>query len=121
MRGKRTSIAKTKINLVLVSARYEPGTQNLIFARGYERRGQVWMDIKLYDRASLVEALKQGQILATGRSSDPVGDFEILFPVYLSPDERLLAGENGMHAGENGMHAGENGMQNGDNLGLPIL
>ena len=107
MRGKRASIAKTNVDIVLVSARYEPGRRKLLFARGYARRGQVWMDIKLYDRASLIEALKQGQNMVVGRSSDLVGDFEILSPVHLSRAEHLRTGKKSEHSG--------------DDLGLPIL
>ena len=107
MRGKRISIAKTDVDLVLVSARYKPGTRTLLFAQGYARRGQVWMDIKLYDRASLVEALKDGQKMVVGRNADEVGDFEILFAVHVSSEDQLLAGEIGE--------------RDGDDLGLPIL
>ncbi len=107
MRGKRTSISKTQIDLVLVSARYETETRRLIFARGFARRGQVWTDIKLFDRASLVEGLNKGQNIVTGRSSALAGDFEILSTVHLGSEEHLLAGGMGEHAG--------------DDLGLPIL
>ncbi|MFQ5923950.1 MAG: hypothetical protein ACE5M4_14005 [Anaerolineales bacterium] len=107
MRGKRTSIAKTQVDLVLVAARYEPETRRLLFARGHARRGQVWTDIKLFDRASLVVGLKKGQKIVTGRSSTLAGDFEILFPVHLGTEEQLLAGGMGEH--------------DGDDLGLPIL
>ncbi|MEE9216155.1 MAG: hypothetical protein V3U32_01855 [Anaerolineales bacterium] len=107
MRGKRTSIAKTEVDLVLVSARYKPGGRMLLFARGYARRGQVWMDIKLYDRASLIEALKLGQNIVAGRSLSLVGDFEILSPVHLSREEHLRTGKKSEHSG--------------DDLGLPIL
>ena len=107
MRGKRASIAKTEVDLVLVSARYKPAGRMLLFARGYARRGQVWTDIMIYDRASLVEALKQGQNVVVGRTLGLVGDFEILSPVHLSPREHLRTGENNEHSG--------------DDLGLPIL
>ncbi len=107
VRGKRTSISKTQIDLVLVSARYEPETRRLIFARGFGRRGQVWTDIKLFDRASLVEGLKMGQKIVTGRSSTLAGDFEILSPVHLGSEGQLLAGGRSEHAG--------------DDLELPIL
>ena len=107
MRGKRTSIAKTKVDLVLVAASYEPGTGKLLFARGYERRGPIWTDIKLYDRASLVEGLNQGQNIVTGRSSTLVGDFEIFSPVHLGPEGQLLAEARSEH--------------HDDDLALPIL
>jgi hypothetical protein len=107
VRGKRASIAKTAVDLVLVSARYKPAGRVLLFARGYARRGQVWTDIKIYDRASLVEALKQSQNVVVGRSLGLAGDFEILSPVHLSPREHLRTGEKNEHSG--------------DDLGLPIL
>ena len=107
MRGKRTSIAKTQVDLVLVAARYGAETERLLFARGYARRGQVWTDIKLFDRASLVEGLKKGQKIVTGRNSTLAGDFEILFTLHLGPEEQLVAGEISEH--------------DGDDLGLPIL
>jgi len=107
VRGKRALIAKSDVDLVLVSARYESPGRKLLFARGYARRGQVWTDIKLYERASLVEALNQGLNLAVGRSSDLEGDFEILSPVHLSPREHLRTGEKNEHSG--------------DDLGIPIL
>jgi len=62
VRGRRASIAKTEVDLVLVSARYKPAGRMLLFARGYARRGPVWMDIKLYDRTSILEALEQAGI-----------------------------------------------------------
>ena len=107
MRGNRTSIAKTDIDMVLVSARYKPAGRRLLFARGYARRGQVWSDIKLYDRATLVEALKQGQNMVVGRWLGLVGDFEILSPVHLTQADHLRTGEKSEHSG--------------DDLGLPIL
>ena len=107
MRGKQASIAKTGVDLVLVSARYKPAGRMLLFARGFARRGQVWTDIKLYDRPSILEALEQGKHVVAGRSSGLVGDFEILSPVHLSRGEHLRTGMKSEHSG--------------DDLGLPIL
>ncbi|MFQ5942714.1 MAG: hypothetical protein ACE5JF_04095 [Anaerolineales bacterium] len=107
MRGKQTLIAKSQVDLVLVTAHYGPGTGKLLFARGYARRGQVWTDIMLFDRAKLVDSLRQGRIVMTGRNSTLAGDFEILSPVTLGSDDRLLA--QGSHE------------PNGDDLELPIL
>ncbi len=107
MRGRRASIAKTEVDLVLVSARYKPAGRMLLFARGYARRGPVWMDIKLYDRPSILKALEQGQNVVAGRSLGLVGDFEILSPVHLSRGEHLRTGKKSEHSG--------------DDLGLPIL
>jgi len=107
MRGKRTNISKAKVDLVLVAARYERDTRRLVFARGYARTGQVWTDIKLFDRASLVADLEQGQKVVTGRNSELSGDFEDLSPVYFGPEQQLLAGGESEH--------------DGDDLKLPIL
>ena len=107
MRGRRASIAKKEVDLVLVSARYKPAGRMLMFARGFARRGQVWMDIKLYDRPSILEALEQGKTVVAGRSSGLVGDFEILSTVHLSRGEHLRTGKKSEYSG--------------DDLGLPIL
>ena len=107
MRGKQASIAKIEVDLVLVSARYKPAGRMLLFARGFARRGQVWTDIKLYDRPSILVALEQGKNVVAGRSSALVGDFEILSPVHLSRGEHLRTGLKSEHSG--------------DDLGLPIL
>ncbi len=107
MRGRRATIAKTEVDLVLVSARYKPAGRMLLFAQGYARRGPIWMDIKLYDRPSIIEALEQGQNVVAGRSLSLVGDFEILSPVHLSRGKHLRTGKTSEHSG--------------DDLGLPFL
>jgi len=107
MRGERTNIAKTRVDLVLVAAHYERGSERLIFARGHARRGQVWTDVKLYDRATLVADLEKGRQIVTGRNTSLSGDFEILSPVHFGPDQQLLAGGGSQ--------------RDGDDLGLPIL
>ena len=107
MRGRRASIANTEVDLVLVSARYEPAGRMLLFAQGYARRGPIWMDIKLYDRPSIIEALEQGQNVVAGRNLGLVGDFEILSPVHLSRGEHLRKGKTSE--------------QSGDDLVLPFL
>lgn len=107
MRGERTNIAKSRIDLVLVAARYERGSGKLIFARGHARRGQVWTDVKLFERATLVADLEDGRQIVTGRNSSLSGDFEDLSPVHFGPERQLLAGGRSGH--------------DGDDLGLPIL
>jgi hypothetical protein len=107
VRGIKISIAKTQVDLVLVSARYEPGSGKLLFARGYERRGQVWTDIKLFDRKSLVEELKAGRNVMTGESLPLAGDFDVFSPVQVSPEDQLFVDEDSP--------------SEGDHLGLPIL
>jgi hypothetical protein len=107
MRGKRTSISKMQVDLVIVSVRYQPGSTKLEFARGYARRGQVWTDIQLFDRKSLVEALKQGQDIVTGESLPLVGDFVLNSSVRLGPEDQLMVGKSSE--------------ADGDSLGLPVL
>ncbi len=107
MRGEKASISNKEVDLVIVSVRYLPEAAKVEFVRGYARRGQVWSDIELIDRGDLVDAVKRGQIVMTGKSLPLAGDFEVYSPVRLGSEDQLIAGEN----------AGSEG----DNLGLPIL
>jgi hypothetical protein len=108
LRGLKINNASRKLDIVLVSARYkDDGT--LEFARGYERRGVVWSDIRLYDRETLVAKVRVGAKIYTG---DPVK-----IPGNYEPEKRVrLAGEDG------GVYLVANGGSGEkDDLGLPIL
>ena len=87
MRGQRLSSASRRLDLVLVAARYTPDGR-LALAQGYERLGQVWTDLMLFDRASLIERLRAGKHVAVGRAAAVPGDFEV-------QDAVVLAGANG--------------------------
>lgn len=77
-------MARTKIDGVIESVRYEPdGTIQM--ARGYERRGAVWTDEILFDREHLIEALKQGRHFVTGaRKQYQGGVFDICLSIQLT-------------------------------------
>ena len=55
MRGQRTSIAGKRVDVVVVAARYSSHDHRLQWVQAYERRGKVWGDKVLIDRADLLE------------------------------------------------------------------
>jgi hypothetical protein len=93
--------------MVIVSVRYDPEGRRIDIARAYERRWKVWSDLKLYDRQTLIERLKGGDRIATGRDAQLAGDFEVLTPVRLS--------ESGEFLTANGAEPGR------DDLALPLF
>jgi hypothetical protein len=98
-----------KLDIVLVAVRYAEGRQTIEIAQGYERFGQVWTDIMLYDRAALADRLAGGALVVTGRPSDLAGEFEVFAPV-------ALQGKNGA-----GAIAVVDAGAGGDDLGLPLF
>lgn len=84
MRGKRASIARKKVDTVLLAVRYQPQDGKLALARGIERRGAVWSDWKLFDRQTLVDQLQAGRRIATGREAELAGDLELIGRVRLA-------------------------------------
>jgi hypothetical protein len=84
MRGKKISkVARKEIDLVVIAARYQSDGGPLSIAQGYERRGPVWGDVRLFTREALAEKIKQGERVVTGRLADIPGDFEVIAPVRL--------------------------------------
>ena len=110
VRGQRTIISKKKIDMILVAARYEPGERRLQLVQGYSRRGVVWSDRQLFSREILVQRLRDGDRLATGRVAELEGDFEVHAHVQL---EGSGAGSPFLVA--DGLEA------TGDNLALPLF
>jgi hypothetical protein len=110
VRGQRASIARQKVDLVIVSVRYEPEGQRLTLARAYERRGKVWSDLRLYDRQALITRLRNGDRIVTGSDAQLAGDFQVLSPVRLqtAPGEGEFISANGAGSGR-------------DDLGLPLF
>ena len=108
MRGLKINNASRKLDIVLVSARYKDDGK-LEFARGYERRGFVWTDIRLYDRETLIAKVRAGAKIYTGDPAEVPGSYE--------PDQRVhLEGQDGSaYLVVNGS-GGEK-----DDLGVPIL
>jgi hypothetical protein len=109
MRGKKISRGMKKLDVVLVAVRYASQGKKIEMVQGYERFGQVWTDLKLYDRQVLADRLVGGARVVTGKPSDLAGQFEVFKSVQLQ-------GKNGGGAiVANGAGAG------GDDLGLPLF
>jgi len=81
VRGQRASLSRTKVDVVLLAVRLDSSGRKIALARGVERRGAVWSDVKLYDRAAVVMQLEAGRRVSTGRESELAGDLELLSPV----------------------------------------
>ncbi len=93
-RGKRVSKASRRADVVLVDVRYVPEGGHVRVARGYERRGDVWSDLVILDRAELVDRIRRGRRIFTGRTKDLPGDFEILSPVSVDREVEALRVES---------------------------
>ncbi len=90
-----SSMAKQRFDGVIESVRYTP--EGLIDqVRLYERRGSAFSDRILLDRTALVERLKKGRRLVTGRRIPYLaGTFSVNLPVRLvrrSGKELILSG-----------------------------
>jgi hypothetical protein len=106
--GTRVSIARKPVDLLLVAARYGEST-SLLQAQAYERRGPIWSDIILLDRATLIGRLQKGMRVFTGRPREMSGDFDVLSPV------RLIESEGHSVVRADGRES------TGDDLGLPLF
>ncbi len=110
MRGKRVSPDNRKVDVVVVAARYAPQGGVLDRVKAYQRRGLVWGDVTLLGREELVQRLRRGLRVVTGRPKDLPGDFEIIAPVR-------LASANGTEA----LVAGGSSPGSGDDLDIPLF
>src|SRR3989304_7689998 len=97
------------VDVVLVAVRYVPGYQRVWLAKGYERRGAIWSDIRLFDRQALLNILRAGTRVASGRPHDVPGDFETFAPIKL----------RGNHGDANIYASGRPSW--GDELGMPLF
>jgi hypothetical protein len=71
--------------------------------------GQVWSDVRLFDRRTLVDMLWQKRHVATGRAEDLANDFSGLVPVELKVvDGDVWLLRQGLDSA-------------GDDLGLPLF
>jgi hypothetical protein len=110
MRGKKVSrAARRELDLVIVAARYDPSDGKLRLAQGYERRGPIWGDVRLYDRETLISQIKGGKVVVTGEVGSIEGDF--LKKASLSVQSS--------NAGESLVAEGES--STGDDLGVPLF
>jgi hypothetical protein len=110
VRGARASLParKSKAELVLVAARYGDDGR-LDVARGYARHDQVWSDVRLIDRDTLVDLLRSDRRVATAVVEGLGADFSLQAPVELRQtngrDQLLAKGSSAPN----------------DDLGLPLF
>lgn len=109
MRGKKVSRNARKLDVVLVAVRYDDSEGRLTLAQGYERRGFVWGDLVLFDRADVIDQIQAGKRVVAGRRAEIPGDFEVLNPIQL----QSLNGSTALVA--EGRATGR------DDLGLPLF
>jgi hypothetical protein len=84
-------MARIKIDGVIEAVRYTPGGM-ISVVRTYERRGAVWSDHVILDRAELVARLVSGKKFVTGQRKESLGSvFETESPVQLA-GEHIIAG-----------------------------
>lgn len=102
-------MAKQKIDGVIEVVRYTPEGQ-IKLVRAYERRGETFSDRVLWTRPELIEKLKAGQKIFTGRTVPLMAStFAVSSPV------RLERGRNGE------MVVSGAGQADGDRLDAPLF
>lgn len=111
MRGQRATLPprKTKLDVLVTAARYDPESGKLRLAQGYEPMGYVWSDIRLYTREDLMRRLREGQKISYGADVRLATDFQVdgqLELVELDGEERLMA---------------EGRASESDDLGVPLF
>ena len=82
MRGWQLSPAAKRLDVVVVAARYDPQGK-LTVVQGFERRGQVWSDLILLDRDTLIRRLRSRRRVAVAVPTPVPGDFDIVARVRL--------------------------------------
>jgi hypothetical protein len=80
-----------KIDGVIEAVRYTPAGL-ISVVRTYERRGAVWSDYILLDRAGLLERLQHGLRFVTGSRKDFLGSVFETGPAVRYVDEQIVAG-----------------------------
>ena len=77
-------MAQKKYDIILEAVRYSPDG-SILFARGYQRRGDTYSDIRLFSRDELIQSLKNGKRIGVGKRQPFLAStFEIYEPVTLS-------------------------------------
>lgn len=59
-------MAQKKFDIIIEAVRYSQDG-SIQFARGYQRRGDTYSDIRLFSRDELIQALKNGKKIAAGK------------------------------------------------------
>ncbi len=88
-------MARIKIDGVIEAVRYTPGG-TISEVRTYERRGAVWSDHIILDRAELVARLAGGKKFVTGQRKPFLGSvFETESPVHIAGEHVLSGAQSG--------------------------
>lgn len=91
-------MAKNKIDGVIQAVRYDDQGQ-ILWVRGFLRRGKIWSDHIQLDRQELIDKIKSGMNLVTGERIPYFGStFETSNQIkVIKADQReiLVAGDNG--------------------------
>jgi hypothetical protein len=82
-------MARIKIDGVIEAVRYSPGG-NISVVRTYERRGVVWSDHILLDRAELVTRLANGKKFVIGQRKEFLGSVFETGPAVYYKDEHII-------------------------------
>ena len=109
MRGYRLPKASSKLDVVIVAARYTKRSKQLKFGQAYVRRGLIWGDLMLLSRDELVQRITGKQRVVTGTPAEIPGEFVVFNHAKLSP----MNGGVGIHVGEV--------PPKGDDLDLPLF
>ncbi len=76
-------MGRPKADFVIETVRYNP-KREIDWVRGYERRGEAFSDVIILPRAELIERLKKGKKVFTGKRLPQMGSaFQLLKAVQL--------------------------------------
>lgn len=90
-------MARMKIDGVIEAVRYTPGGM-ISLVRTYERRGAVWSDQILLDRAGLIARVTNGKHFVTGRRKKYLGSlFETVSAVHYSGGHIVSGAQSAAH------------------------
>jgi hypothetical protein len=91
IKAEENTMARIKIDGVIEAVRYTAsGTISVV--RTYERRGAVWSDYVILDRAELIARLAAGKKFVTGQRKTSLGSvFDTESPVQLA-GEHIVSG-----------------------------
>ncbi len=73
-------------DIILEAVHYAPDGKTIAWARGYERLFSHYTDRRIFSRADLIRALRQGKRIAVGQRKPLLGNqFDIQGEVVLAP------------------------------------
>jgi hypothetical protein len=109
VRGRPVDIARRKADMIVIAARYPPGAHQVELVQAHRRMGEVWGDRQLITRQQVIEALRAGQRVYTGRLLEALADYELHAPLRLEQRDGasylVVQGQSG----------------EGDLLGVPVF